>query len=113
MAAEAPPQQAPTRVCPHCATVAQTVERTCPWCRRHYRRRILPAVLLALLVQTVLVLAGVGLMLLALGDEVQRRVDDSAQEIRGDINRDVADALTKVQSQLRAELDNRLPATSP
>jgi hypothetical protein len=100
----APPQ----RVCPHCATVAYSAEPRCPYCGRSYRRRVLPAVAAMLLVTAALVLGGVALMLVAAGNEFDRRVDRQVESVQTDFGRDV----DRLERRIERELDERLPATS-
>ncbi|WP_354698720.1 hypothetical protein DSM112329_04412 [Paraconexibacter sp. AEG42_29] len=109
----APGAPTPQRLCPHCASVATTADSHCPWCRRSYRRRVLPAVALLLLVQTVLVLGVLITALAMTGDTVQTQVDDGIADIRKEIDDQVDDIDTQVRRELRRELDRRLPATAP
>jgi hypothetical protein len=100
-----PPGEAVQRVCPSCSTVAYTEERRCPWCGAGYRRRLWPALLAVALVQTVLVLGGVALMLVAAGDELDRRLDRRVAAVQGDLEASLDD----IERAVRDELDRRLP----
>jgi hypothetical protein len=99
----APPQ----RVCPHCATLAYSAERRCPFCGRSYKRRVLPAVAAMLLVTAAVVLGGVALMLVAFGHELDRRIDRQVEGVQDDFGNDV----DRLERRIRRELDRRLPAT--
>ena len=105
----APTQSAtPQRVCPHCATVAYTGAGRCPYCRRSYRRRILPAVAAMLLVTAALVLGGVYYLLTEFGDQLDSELDRQVTTVQGDFERDVEG----LERSIRRELDRRLP-TAP
>ncbi len=111
-----PPEPAaavPQRLCPHCASVATTAGRECPWCGRSYRRRTVAAVAALLAVQTLLVAAVLIAALAATGSAVRTEVEDETAVIRRDIDRQVEDISTDVRRQLREELDRRLPAPVP
>ena len=105
-------QPTPQRLCPHCASVATTAATRCPWCRRSYRRRVVPAVAALLLVQTALVL---GVLLYALaqtGTTVQDQVDQGIVDINDEIDDQVKDIDGRVRRELRRELDRRLPGAA-
>ncbi len=80
---------APQRVCPHCSTLAATPEAHCPWCGRSYRRRTLPGIAALLALAVAVTLAGVGAMLLAFGDQLDRSLDDSVTVVQRDLDRDI------------------------
>jgi hypothetical protein len=103
---EPTPGEAVQRVCPSCSTVAYTAERRCPWCGAGYRRRLWPALLAVALVQAAVLLAGMALMLVAAGDELDRRLDARVSSVEGDLER----RLEEVEAAVREELDRRLPA---
>ena len=96
----------PQRVCPHCATVAYTGAGRCPYCRRSYRRRILPAVAAMLLVTAALVLGGVYYLLTEFGDQLDSELDRQVTTVQEDFGRDVEG----LERSIRRELDRRLPA---
>jgi RNA polymerase subunit RPABC4/transcription elongation factor Spt4 len=108
--AATPPGQALQRVCPHCSTIAVTPNETCPWCRRSYRRRVVPWIALLLLVQAAIVLGGVALMLTAFGDAASRELDDQVVSVQDDFSKELDGVSKDLRSQLRSELDARLPA---
>lgn len=101
------PGAPPQRVCPHCSTVAYSVDPHCPYCGRSYRRRILPGIAALLVVVAALAIAGVALLLLAARDEFDRRVDRQVERVQDDFDREV----DRLQRELLRELDRRLPAT--
>jgi len=83
-------QPAPTRVCPHCSTLAATAEKHCPWCGRGYRRRSsLPGIAALLALAVAAVLGGVALMLVQFGDQLDRELDESVTVVQRDLDRDV------------------------
>jgi len=104
-----PTSATPQRVCPHCATVAYTGAGRCPYCRRSYRRRILPAVATMLLVTAVLVLGGVYYLLTEFGDQLDSELDRQVRTVQDDLDRDV-DGLERT---IRRELERRLPPAAP
>jgi hypothetical protein len=97
------------RVCPRCSALGYTTDRRCPWCGGAYRRRLWPALLAVALVQTALVLGGVAVMLQVFGDELDRRLDDQV----GAVRRDLDGSFDQVRTDVRRELDRRLPESSP
>jgi RNA polymerase subunit RPABC4/transcription elongation factor Spt4 len=100
------PGEAVQRVCPRCGALAYTTDRRCPWCGGAYRRRLWPVVLVVALVQSALVLGGVALMLQVFGDELNRRLDDQVSSVQ----RDLDTSFDQVRTDVRRELDRRLPA---
>ena len=104
----AQPTQAVQRVCPHCARVSYETAPTCPYCGRGFRRRsILPGLAALLAVFAVVILGGLYLMLVAAGDELDRRLDREVSRVERDIDRN----FDRIQEDVREELDRRLPAT--
>lgn len=99
--------QAPQRVCPHCATVAATAADRCPWCERSYRRRTVSPVAALLLLQTVLIVGGIALLLVAFGAAVDDELDDKVERVERNLDRD----FDGIQRDVRRELDRRLPPT--
>jgi len=103
------PGESVQKLCPSCSTLAYTAERRCPWCGAGYRRRLWPALLALALVQTALVLGGVGYMLTVVGDEL-----DSALDARvSDVQRDLDGSFDDVRRAVRGELARLLPQTAP
>ena len=99
------PGEAVQKVCPRCSTLAYTGDRRCPWCGSSYRRRLWPALLALLLVQTALVLGGVAYLGTVAADELDERIDDEVTRVQRDVDRSFED----VQRSVREELDRRLP----
>ena len=100
------PGEAVQRLCPHCSTLAYTSDDRCPWCGRGYARRSWPALLAVAVVHALLVLAGVAVLLLAAGRELDLRIN---REVRT-VQRDFDDGVDAIRRDLRRELDRRLPA---
>lgn len=96
----------PQRVCPHCATLAYSSERRCPYCRGSYRRHPLVAVAAMLLVTAAVVLGGIYAMLGAFGDELDSELDRQVRTVQDEFGRDVRG----LERSIRRELDQRLPA---
>ena len=103
------PGESVQKLCPSCSTLAYTAERRCPWCGAGYRRRLWPALLALALVQTALVLGGVGYMLTVVGDELDSTLDARVS----DVQRDLDDSFDDVRRAVREELERRLPQTGP
>jgi len=103
------PGESVQKLCPSCSTLAYTAERRCPWCGAGYRRRLWPALLALALVQTALVLGGVGYMLTVVGDVLDSTLDARVS----DVQRDLDDSFDDVRRAVREELDQRLPQTGP
>jgi RNA polymerase subunit RPABC4/transcription elongation factor Spt4 len=99
------PGEAVQKLCPHCSTLAYTGDTHCPWCGGSYKRRLWPALLALLLVQTTLVLGGTALMLVVFGREAESRLDERVAEVE----RDLDASFDQVRRAVRQELDRRLP----
>jgi hypothetical protein len=94
------------RVCPHCARISYESGARCPYCGSSFRRRTgLAGMALLLLVFAVVVLGGVFLMLVAAGNELDRRLDREVDRVE----RNLDDQFNEVQRDVRSELDRRLP----
>jgi hypothetical protein len=103
-----PPTAAPAqRVCPHCARIAHTDDRRCPFCGRAYNRRLLPKLALLLLLFAVGVLGGVAALLAAFGDRLETELDTRVTTVQRDLDRSVED----LGDDIREEIDRR--ATTP
>lgn len=102
-----PVPSTPQRVCPHCATVSFTAGRSCPSCRRGFRRHTLLGVAAMLLVTAAVVLGGVFLLLVEFGDTLDTELDRQVRTVQDGF----ADDVRGLQRDLREELDRRLPAT--
>jgi len=99
-------QPAVQRVCPHCARISYADGRRCPYCGRGFRRSVLPAVAVMLLVFAVVVLGGVYLMLVEFGNELDAELDREVQRVERELERN----FDRIQEDVREELDRRLPA---
>jgi hypothetical protein len=100
-----PPTATPAqRVCPHCARIAHTDARRCPFCGRGYKRRLLPQIALLLLVFAAGILGGTAWMLAAVGDRVEDEVDRQVRTVQRDVDRSVR----SVGEDLAEQLDERL-----
>jgi hypothetical protein len=103
-----PPTAAPAqRVCPHCARIAHTDDRRCPFCGRGYRRRTLPAIALMLVVFAAVVLGGVAAMLVAFGDRLETELDTRV----GTVQRDLDRSIERIGDDVQQEIERRLPST--
>jgi hypothetical protein len=94
--AGAPPQ----RVCPKCARISWATGPQCPYCRERFTRGqgVRPWMLVA---TGAAVLLGVLVMFIIAGNRFDDRVND--------VDRQVDQALNQLQSDVRKELDARLP----
>jgi hypothetical protein len=103
-----PAPSAAQRLCPHCARISYATGRRCPYCGRGFRRSILPGVAALLLVFAVVVLGGIYLMLVAAGDELDERLDREVDRVERQFDRN----LEQFETDIREELDRRLPETA-
>ena len=94
--AGAPPQ----RVCPKCARISWATGPQCPYCRARFTRPqgVRPWMLLA---TAFAVLAGVLVMFIIAGNRFEDRVND--------VDRQVDQALNQLRTDVRKELDARIP----
>ena len=99
------PGEAVQKVCPRCSTLAYTGDRHCPWCGGSYRRRLWPALLALLVVQSALILGALAYIGTVAADEFDERIDDEVTRIQRDLDRSFED----VRGAVRQELDRRLP----
>jgi RNA polymerase subunit RPABC4/transcription elongation factor Spt4 len=99
------PGEAVQKVCPRCSTLAYTGDRHCPWCGGSYKRRLWPALLALLVVQTALIIGGLAYIGTVAADEFDERIDDEVTRIQRDLDR----SFDSVQGAVRRELDRRLP----
>ena len=100
-----PPTAAPAqRVCPHCARIAHTDARRCPFCGHAYRRRTLLAVAVLLTVFALGILGGMALMLAAVGERVEDEIDTQVRTVQRDVER----SIERVGDDLTQQLDDRL-----
>jgi hypothetical protein len=101
------PGAPPQRVCPHCATVAYSAERHCPFCGRSYTRHVLPAVAAMLLVTAAVIIGAVAVMFVKAGDEFDNRINRQVDRVQNDFN----DNVDRLDRRIQRQLDERLPAT--
>jgi hypothetical protein len=99
------PGEAVQKLCPRCSALAFTTDRRCPWCGSAYRRRIVPALAVLLLVQTALLLGGMAYLAVLAGDEVDTRVDREVTRFE----RDLDTSFDRVRREVRRELEARPP----
>ena len=99
-------QEAVQKLCPHCSALAYTSDSRCPWCGRGYRRRLWPALAVAVLVQSVILLGGLAYLGSVAGDELDTRLDREVDRVE----RNLDQSFDGVQQSVRDELDRRLPA---
>jgi RNA polymerase subunit RPABC4/transcription elongation factor Spt4 len=99
------PGEAVQKVCPRCSTLAYTGDRHCPWCGGSYKRRLWPALLALLVVQTALILGGLAYIGAVAADEFDDRLDREVTRIERDLDRSFDD----VERGVREELDRRIP----
>jgi RNA polymerase subunit RPABC4/transcription elongation factor Spt4 len=99
------PGEAVQKVCPRCSTLAYTGDRHCPWCGASYKRRLWPALLAVIVVQTAILFGGLAFLGTVAADELDERLDDEVTRVERDIDRSFQD----VERSVREELDRRLP----
>jgi glucose-6-phosphate-specific signal transduction histidine kinase len=98
------------RVCPHCARISFESGARCPYCGQSFRRRTgLVGMALLLFLFAVVVLGGMLLMLIAAGNEADRKLDREVNRVERNLNQQFDD----IQGSVRQELDRRLPAETP
>jgi RNA polymerase subunit RPABC4/transcription elongation factor Spt4 len=100
------PGEAVQKLCPRCSSLAYTGDRHCPWCGGTYRRRLWPALAVAVLVQSAILLGGLAYLGSVAGDELDTRLDREVDRVERNLDRSFDD----VQLSVREELDRRLPA---
>jgi hypothetical protein len=102
-----PPTAAPAqRVCPHCARIAHTDDRRCPFCGRAYNGRLLPKLALLLVLFAAGILGGVAAMLAAFGDRLETELDTRVTTVQRDLDRSVSE----LGDDIREEIDRRTTA---
>jgi hypothetical protein len=100
-----PPTATPAqRLCPHCARIAHTDAPRCPFCGRGYKRRLLSAIALMLVVFALGLLGGMAVMFAAVGNRVQDEVDSRIGTVQRDLDRSVR----SVGEDLADRFDERL-----
>jgi hypothetical protein len=104
-----PTAAAPQRVCPHCARIAHTDARRCPFCGRGYKRRLVATIALLLVLFAAGVLGGVAAMLAAFGDRLESELDTRVTTVQRELDQSVE----QLGDDVREELDRRLPSSAP
>jgi hypothetical protein len=97
------------RVCPHCARISFESGPRCPYCGSSFRRGGLLGFAALLAVFAVVVLGGTALLLVAAGNEFDRRINDQVERVHREFQGD----FDNIQREVRNELDRRLPAPTP
>ncbi len=97
------------RVCPHCARISYEDGRRCPYCGRSFRRSGLLAIAAMLTVFAAIVLGGMALMFVIAGREFDEQLDREVRRVERELERN----FDGIQSDVREELDRRLPAPTP
>jgi hypothetical protein len=97
------------RVCPHCARISFESGPRCPYCSSSFRRGGLLGFAVVLAVFAVVILGGVALMLVAAGNEFDRRINREVENVHREFQTD----FDGIRQEVRDELDKRLPEPSP
>jgi hypothetical protein len=98
------------RVCPHCARISFESGARCPYCGRSFKRRTgLVGMAFLLFLFAVVVLGGVLLMLVAAGNEADKKLDREVSRVERNLN----EQFDQIQGNVREELDRRLPEPTP
>jgi hypothetical protein len=94
------------RVCPHCARISFESGARCPYCGSSFRRgNGLLGMAFLLFLFAVVVLGGMFVMLVAAGNEADRKVDREVNRVE----RNLDGQFDQIQQDVREELDRRLP----
>jgi hypothetical protein len=95
------------RVCPHCARISFESGARCPYCGGSFQRRTgLAGTAVLLLLFAAVVLGGMFLMLVAAGNEADKKLDREVDRVE----RNLDDQFDQIQRDVRSELDRRRPA---
>jgi hypothetical protein len=97
------------RVCPRCARISFESGARCPYCGSSFTRRGLLALAAVLTVFAVVVLGGIALMLVAFGNEFDRRINREVDRVHREFQTD----FDGIRQEVREELDRRLPEPTP
>jgi uncharacterized membrane protein len=97
------------RVCPHCARISFESGPRCPYCGSGFQRGGLFGFAVVLAVFAVVVLGGVALMLVAAGNEFDRRINREVERVHREFQAD----FDGIRQEVREELDRRLPEPTP
>ena len=99
-------EQPVQRVCPHCARISFEGGARCPYCGGSFRRgNGLLGMAFLLFLFAVVVLGGMFLMLVAAGNEADRKLDREVNRVE----RNLDGQFDQIQQDVREELDRRLP----
>jgi hypothetical protein len=98
-------EQPVQRVCPHCARISFESGSRCPYCGSTFRRRGLLGFAVIMAIFAVVVLGGTALMLVAAGNEFDRRINREVENVHQEFQSDFDD----IEQNVRDELDRRLP----
>jgi hypothetical protein len=94
------------RVCPQCARISFESGARCPYCGGAFRRgNGLLGMAFLLFLFAVVVLGGMFLMLVAAGNEADRKLDREVNRVE----RNLDGQFDQIQQDVREELDRRLP----
>jgi hypothetical protein len=97
------------RVCPHCARISFESGARCPYCGSSFVRRGLGAIAALLALFAIIVLGGTLLLLIAAGNEFDRRIDSEVDRVHQQFESD----FDTIRQEVRDELDRRLPEPTP
>ena len=93
------------RVCPQCARISYESGPRCPYCSSSFKRRGLFGFVVVMAVFAIVVLGGVALMLVAAGNEFDRRINRQVENVHEEFQSD----FDQIEQNVRDELDRRLP----
>jgi hypothetical protein len=94
------------RVCPQCARISFESGARCPYCGSSFRRRSgLVGMAFLLFLFAAVVLGGMFLLLVAAGNEADRKLDREVNRVERNLDQQFDD----IQGSVRQELDRRLP----
>jgi hypothetical protein len=98
------------RVCPHCARISYESGARCPYCGRSFKRSSgLAAMAFLLFLFALVVLGGMAVMLVAAGNEADKKLDREVNRVERNLN----DQFDQIEENVRQELNRRLPEPSP
>jgi hypothetical protein len=98
------------RVCPHCARISFESGARCPYCGSSFRRSGgLLGIAVLLVIFAAVVLGGTALLLVAAGNEFDRRIDREVDRVHQQFESD----FDTIRQEVRDELDRRLPEPTP
>jgi hypothetical protein len=97
------------RVCPQCARISFESGARCPYCGSSFRRRGLLGIAVLLALFAAVILGGTALLLVAAGNEFDRRINREVDRVHQQFESD----FDTIQQDVRDELDRRLPEPTP